>query len=478
METPGGPISKVCDLPERQPGHGTWSPDGGTIVFFGCGEGGCRLHEVAATGGTPRLLLKSEWGDEKRSVVAPRFLPARSGSSALLFNTGPKASVGVLDLGTKQARLLFDGGLATYSPTGHVVYQPSVFDGSTLWAQPFSLDTLSPTGERFPIAQNASVASVSNDGTLAYTEEIAFSANQLVWRDRTGKLIQAVGQTQEAILFPSLSPDGRSVAVEGEEQGARNIWKHDLERSIKTRLTAGKGRDGWPIWTSDGASITFYQTLMGSGEEIVSQPAEPGGRITTLSRFAPNEGYQTGVDWSGDGRRLVIARVLPPVEPGAPADLWYMERKPDGGFQEVQFTHTPFDEGAAKLSPDDRLLAYSADSSGQNEIYLQRFPEGGQTMQVSRDGGMQPRWSRDGKEIFFVNAGALYTVSVRRTPALALGVPEMLFSNPNLGKGGEMPGYDVSLDGRQFLLVEPVGEPKTVIRVVQNWFAEFEDQAK
>jgi Tol biopolymer transport system component len=137
---------------------------------------------------------------------------------------------------------------------------------------------------------------------------------------------------------------------------------------------------------------------------------------------------------------------------------------------------TSFSERAAKLSPDGRFVAYSSNESGQHEVYVRPFPEGGRKATVSSNGGKQPRWSRDGKELFYVEGSTLVAVSVSTDPSFSVGSVTRLFKHPRLTKSW-YPHYDVSADGRRFVIAEPVGGiPEPSIRVVENWYEEFRDR--
>ena len=171
-------------------------------------------------------------------------------------------------------------------------------------------------------------------------------------------------------------------------------------------------------------------------------------------------------------------------DPETWGDLWYLERNEDGSAWEPHpFLHTPFNERAAKFSPDGRYVAYVSGESGEWEVYVQPFPQGGRRSTVSSNGGTQPRWSRDGTELFYVEGSTLVAVSVSGGAAFSVGSARRLFEHPELrdGRGtASYPQYDVSSDGRQFVLRERVdlGEeaPKPSIRVVLNWFEEFRDR--
>ena len=184
-------------------------------------------------------------------------------------------------------------------------------------------------------------------------------------------------------------------------------------------------------------------------------------------------------DWSRDGKYLLYHLSGPEIG----YDLWHLERNEDGsGWEPHRFLQTPFGEFVPRFSPDGRYVAYVSNESGQFEVYVQPFPEGGRKVTLSNNGGRKVRWSRDGKELFYVEGQTLVAVSVSSGSSFSVGSATPLFGHPGLGLGAGLDSapYDVSADGQRFILAEPVGEGADArepsIRVVQNWFEEFRDR--
>ena len=380
----GGPAITLCPLPGSIWEGGAWSLDGDSIVFSS-GSSTPVLHEVPARGGEPKLLFEPEISEKGDANLQPHFLPLESGARSIVYEVGgyTDREIVVKNLETGEREVLAEGAFPRYSPSGHILYQTAPLSPG-LWALPFSLETLKPTGEAFPIAENAGDPSVAEDGTLVYVELLGGERQQLVWRDREGEKLEVIGQPQNAILYPALSPNGRQVAVHGIEDNNDEVWVHEVGRSLKRRLTFDAALDSRPIWSPSGKEITFRSARRGN-DDIYIRPAdgtgEPALLVGTPLSERPN-------DWSSDGKYLFYG--LNDEETGW--DLWYLKRKEDGsGFEPVPFLQTSFREEAAQFSPDGRFVAYVSNESGGNEVYVRPFPGGDGKWQVSGNQGTQPR---------------------------------------------------------------------------------------
>ena len=464
----GGPAITLCPLPGRIWEGGAWSFDGDSIVFSSGSPP--VLHEVPARGGEPQLLFEPETSGKGSANIQPHFLPVESGARSIVYNVGSYTDreIVVKNLETGAREVLAEGAFPRYSPSGHILYQTAAFSPG-LWALPFSLETLKPTGEAFSIAENSGDPSVAEDGTLVYVDLLGGGRQQLVWRNREGKKLGVIGQPQDLIRFPALSPDGRHVAVRGLEDNNEDVWVHEVGRSLKRRLTFDAAPDGRPIWSPSGKEIAFRSNRGEGYDKIYIRPADGTGEPALL---VDNPLDEIPNDWSPDGKYLLYS-----VNGEETAwDLWYLKRKEDGsGFEPVPFLQTSFSERAAKFSPDGRFVAYVSDESGRNEVYVRPFPGGDGKWQVSGNGGTQPRWGKDGKELFYVERDTLMAVAVATTPSFTSGAVTRLFQDAYL-LGLDAPRYDVSGDGRRFVLREPVAgteEKPPSIHIVENWFEEF-----
>jgi Tol biopolymer transport system component len=341
-----------------------------------------------------------------------------------------------------------------------------------LWALPFSLQSLSSSGDSFPIAEEGSFAGVAQDGTLAYEYDPDGDLSTLVWRDRAGELLERVGQPQGGMQAPALSPDGRMVAVTSLESGNQDIWIHDLTLVSKTRVTFEPTSDHSPSWSPDGRQI-LYRRLEGSKRSILSRAADGTGEITVLTE---SEASTFGIAWSRDGRYVVYYQYAPEAD----QDILYLEIDSQGRPSEPKtFLNSLAREEDPALSPDSRYLAYQSNASGRPEIYVRPFPAGTGQWQASFSGGTQPRWRSDGRELYYVASGALMAVPVLYEPGLRLGRPQKLFESSDLLPPAGMPLYDVSADGQRFLTIAALEGDATappVIRIVENWLEDLPDR--
>ena len=464
----GGPAATLCQMPNPSLAGCSWDPDGGSIVFS---AGGQALYKVPARGGSPTVLIEPEPGEG--FIMSPHFLPLDAASPGLLYAVGPLGEQRIVlqDLVTGEKDVLAKAGRAVFSPSGHILFRHA----GSLFALPFSVGSLTAKGEAFPLAKNVRTPSVSADGTLVYLERNTAAQQQLVWRDRDGRKLGEIGEPQENMATPALSPDGRFVAVSTAQStsalsGAADIWIYDVTHPRRTRLTLDPGFDFQPAWSGDGKEIAFSSTRNGSNDVFI-KPADGSGEAKTVLAtplLAQSE------HWSPDGRYITIEGGTTETN----ADLWYVRRKGDGTWSEpVIYLTAPRMQSGSQFSSDSRYLAYCSEESGRFEVYVQPFPEGDGRWQISHNGGQQPRWSKDGTELFYVEGDTLIAVKVTTAPSFSPGSAERLFSSPSLVEQWSYPAYDVSADGQRFVLIEPVGGPQpAAIRVVQNWYEEFRDR--
>ena len=465
ISSQGGAVATLCQMPAQLRLMGSWSEDGSTIVFSSGNPG--RIYEVSAMGGKPKLLIQPEESEKNRNFFAPVLLPTSNGQRALVFLIGERTAnqLVIQDLATGEREILSaEANRPAYCSSGHLLYTAK----GMLWALPFSADSLTSQGEAFPVRERPGFTSVSREGTLLH-QKGGVNAYRIVWRDREGNRLGDIGQPQPRMGYAALSPDQRHAAVRATEEGNSDIWIHDSLGATKTRLTTDPTDDYRPVWDPKGERIAFVSNR-DDNWDIFAQPVPGSGSAIPLVA-SPLHEFVT--DWSRDERFIIYFVVDPPNSD----DLWYLKRKDDdSGFEPIPFLQTPFAERDGKLSPDSRFLAYVSGESNRFEVYVQPFPEGGQRWLVSQNGGVNPLWRKDGREMFYVEGDTLMALPVTTNPTFSAGTPTPLFAHPSLTPQ-RSPTYDVSGDGQRFILMEPAGESEPVaIQVVQNWYEEFRDR--
>ncbi len=445
---------------------GAWSADG--VIMFAPGPLG-PLSRIPATGGS--AVAATKLAAKQVAQGFPVFLP--DGRHFLFLSVGAPETHGtyLAALGTTDVQRLTSAvSRSAYLPSGWLLWgQP----GGNLTVQRLDIARQTLMGDPMTIADGVVdyAFSVSATGLVAYRTGAGSVRRQLTWFDRTGKPRGALGDPDESLMYPSLSPDGQRAVVSRAVQGHENIWLLDGTRT--SRLTFDPTADLVPVWSPDGRSIAFASSRSGT-YDLYRQAVDGSG---TAALLVASPQIKVPSDWSRDGRFLLYYS----IDPQTQADLWVL---PMTGDQKPWiFLKTPFDEAYGQFSPDGRFVAYVSDESGRYEIYIRPFtppgearnPAGGQ-WQISTNGGIQPRWSADGRELYYLDpAGRLMAVSITVTGAtVAPGTPVPLFPTKILGGGGDnaadFPEYAVARDGR-FLINTVLDENRSTapIRLILNW---------
>jgi serine/threonine protein kinase len=472
----GGPPQVLCnlDLPASG-GLGAWSAEGVILVGPGPGFGGTAtpLFRVSAGGGEATPATELDASRQELGHSFPSFLPdGRHYLFLVLSPQGAAAYVGTLN--SKERHLL--PGIASgvrYSPTGYVLF----LRGSSLMAQRFDASRLALSGDVFPLAdlgagspQLTEPYSVSTNGTLLYRASPGGAAptSQLGWFDRTGKQLASVGPSGTYGTL-QLSPDGRYVAFE--RGNPPHIWVLDTQTGVTSRLTNHPAADAWPVWSPDGRAIVFGSSRAGP-LNLYERPFGVVGEdrllLKTSTRAIPT-------DWTHDGRYVVFDLVRPGT--ANLRDLWALPLPGNG--KPLRLTETPFTKFAPRVSPDSRWVAYLSSESGQTELYIESFPQPGTRRQLSTNGAFMPRWSRDGRELFYVAPDTtLMAVAIKTGgPVLEAGAPTPLFKLPIVASTLSVRrDYDVAPDGHLLINVtNPAGSgvrtDAAPITVLLNWSA-------
>ena len=360
-------------------------------------------------------------------------------------------------------------GSAQYVPG----YLLSVRDAN-LMAAPFDLGRLAVTGQSIRVAGDVNfdystwhgVFSASQNGVLAYQAARESAGGQLAWMDMAGRVLATIGERSEAYAL-RLSPDNRRASVVLGDPN-NDIWIYELDRGVRARLTTDAQVIMSPVWSRDSSQILFVaaESIQKKDVEYLMStlPANGAGQRKELFR-SPVRIEPT--DWSPDGRHVLIDR----GSIGA-TDIWVLPlAEPDKAFPIVQ---SQVLDGNGQFSPDGRWVAYMSQQSGRLEVYVTSFPGGGARWQISANSGTQPRWSADGRTLYFVSvAGQMMAASVDGTGAQFVVKDVQPLFSVNLFVGPRIScGYDVTSDGKRFL-INSAGQAETPRMVlVSNWAVE------
>jgi Tol biopolymer transport system component len=291
----------------------------------------------------------------------------------------------------------------------------------------------------------------------------------LTWLDRSGKSLGTIGapdSNSNILNDVELSPDGKRIAVDRTVDGNSDIWLIDAVRGVPTQLTFDAAANRNPVWSPDGNKVLFRSNRTSGGALYWKLSSGAG---TDESLLASNPGNPT--DWSSDGRFLLFYAADPQT---GDQGLWVLPMS--GDKKPFPFVKSPFQKRAGQFSPDGKWIMYESDESGRSEIYVQPFPGPGGKFLISSNGGVQPRWNKNGKEIFYVSLDSKITsVRVESSPdgqSLKHETPMALFPVyiPGLLTGAGRSQYAVSSDGQRFLVnLELNGGVTSPITLIYNW---------
>jgi serine/threonine-protein kinase len=278
--------------------------------------------------------------------------------------------------------------------------------------------------------------------------------SRLVWVSRQGSE-QFLNDVPRAYKNPRVAADGNRVAVQTDD-----LWIQDVARASFTRLTSNDTSSAaFPIWSSDGRQVV-YRTASG----IAIRAADGSGQRQAV---AGTTEWDYPAAMTADGETLIFLRASQETS----FDILATSLKDPRSVRTI--LKTPAYEGGAKLSPDEHWLVYVSNDSGRNEIYLRPYPGPDRRWPVSTDGGTQPLWNPNGKEIFYRSANKMMAVDVKTTPDVVLSTPRLLFEGRYaFGAGITIANYDVSNDGQRFIMVKDDASAAR-LNVVLNWTEEL-----
>jgi serine/threonine-protein kinase len=465
----GGSVEPIANV--NDPRGFAWdTPD---VITFSP-EAVSGIFEVAPQAGAVPKPITTPVANRERTHRWPQRLPG----GATIFTVGSLSSPDNYDDATIEAvsptgerQVLVKGAsMARYVPPGALVFVRA----SRLFAVAFDPHTLAVTGTPVPLGTLVAGDSTTGAssfayaaGAFAYVPGVSEAAqHRLAWMDRTGRT-EAVDLHPGMYFDVALAPDGMRAAVEAVGSGGTDIWVYDFDRKTDTRLTFG-GSHRTPVWSRDGAFV-YYDALAadGSSNDIRRKRAD-GSRdeelITTLKKNTflrdIDSGGQLLIDYNSAGR-------------GSTSDIATLSPGPDAA--PVPVIATPFDDWVAKWSPDHRWIAYQSNESSRMEVYVREASGQGGRWQISTAGGEEPRWSADGRELYYRNDTQMMAVSIEPGPAFRSGQPRLLFDGLYNLRSESNITYDVDSKRGRFLAIRLAEDasPATAIRVALDWSSEL-----
>ena len=486
--TGGAPVT-ICKAEDAALGA-TW--EGDRILFSQPGKG---ILQVSANGGDAEVLVASQ---ESEVMDAPQLL---DGGTAVLFtvaagrstNRWDGAQVAVQSVGSHERKVVWRGASAAYLPSGHLLYAV----GNVLLAVPFDLKRREVRGAPVPVVEGvlrsvgpigvAPTFAVSHNGSLIYVpggvSTAALNTLALVGRDGS---VHPLGLPPQPYHHPRISPDGHNLVFETDDGKEGIIWVYGLSGGGPPRQLTFGGRNRSPIWTPDGRRVTFASDRDGT-TSLFWQAADGSGIAERLLKGEATAPWRPEA-WAPDGKTLAF------VPDSGVADIWTLtlgsESKPK------KLVESPANERYTEFSRDGRWFAYSSSEARAVgslgfEIFVQPFPPTGAKYRLTTTGGRSALWSPDGKELFYADSsvdspigeGHLVAVEIRTQPTFSFGKPTPLPVGVGVQFGGKGRQYDITSDGKQFVVVmdastsaTPGGTrrpPLSQINVVLNWSEEL-----
>jgi eukaryotic-like serine/threonine-protein kinase len=309
---------------------------------------------------------------------------------------------------------------------------------------------------------------LSNSGTLLY--ETGGSSSELVWVSRTGVVEPIDPSWAHVFSHPTLSPDGRRLAVTIREETSMHVWVKQLDRGPSLQLSVDGDLNGYPSWTADGTAVTYFSNRAGPSFDLYTKRADGSTQaVVELDR----ESALAESAWAPDGSWLVFR-----TDRGEAGQGNVFARPRGGSDEPIPLLDAPFAELSPTLSPDGRWLAYTSNETGREEVYVVPFPDAGTAKWViSTGGGSEPVWARRGGELFYRNGrGEMVSVRVETSPTFAAVERTVLFSASRFRSDLNHPQYDVSPDAERFLMIQPAAGDASLVLVV-NFLEELRERS-
>jgi dipeptidyl aminopeptidase/acylaminoacyl peptidase len=481
----GGEPTRVAELPPVSLGA-TWMSDGSIAVARTNTNG---LYRVSSAGGAFERFVPLDEARGEHALLWPQELPGGRGLLVTIvrgedFQDLPSAEAAVVELPSgKRSVLIERSTFARFVPPRWLVF----VRGGAVFAVRLDLRSLrvegAPVAVKEPISIGGSVGTasfdVTRDGTLIFVSgpRIGERVSSVVLLDRAGRetvLPLAPGEYDD----PAFSPDDRRIVLQKTVGMSSKLHVFDRERGVLSPLATEPGRFFSPVWSPDGREIAFSH-LMSEDPRAAVRAADGSGAIRPLPTTGENAEFPNAI--SPDGRYLLYTVSYDTDRGGTrrrgTADVWIVPL--DRSSPARPWFESPAREGSAAISPDGGWVAYVSDETGRNEVYVRSFPDAGAKLKISQDGGIEPIWTRGGREIVFRDRQRFLAVEFRVGAAPAAGTPRVLFSTPLATGGGrndEPRAYDVTRGGDEFVAIrnEPAVNAEFRLGVVTHWTAGLE----
>ena len=455
----GGAPFTICSLPATLRG-GSWSDD--DFIYFAVSGG--PIQRVLAAGGTPEPVTQLR--ADERNHRWPQVLP---GGKAILYtawmDTGfDTAIIYAESLATHERQIVARGGSdGRYVASGHVIYTRP----EGLLAVPFDLKTLRATGSARPVVERVATNTstglgrfgVSTNGLLVYEPGAGAMADAtLVWVDRKGAET-AVRPDRARYQSVRLSPDGKLIAMGiADANGSEQVWVLDPAHGTPPAKRTFEGTSSLPVWTPDGARLTYMSARADGTSNVYWRAADGSGTEERLTTDKSRTQWPNS--WSGDGKVLTLEEVG--------GGLAYLTMDPKAARHPL--LESGWNKDTPRITWDGKWLAYASAENGALEIVVQPFPALDAKYLVSTGGGTAPRWSRDGRQLFYwAPPGKIMAVSVTTTPSFSWSKPTMVF------EGAYDSDFDVTADGNRFLMIKGSEQNRgaTDFNAIVNWFQDL-----
>jgi len=465
-----GPVTSVIKVRDAR---GTSWLNEDTLIYAPDPAG--PLYQLSANGGgEPRQISKLDTTKNERTHRWPQVLPD---GKSVIFTVGlldspdsyEHANIEAVILATGERRVVLQGAnMARYVSTGHLIFAR----GGSLFAVAFDPDSLTTRGTPQSIVQNvasdqttgAAHFSIAGDGTLAYVRGGGVvNFRRVVWADRSGNF-QPVNIPTGQYNDISVAPDGSAFALIAGSSGSGDVWVYDFARATFTRFTFTT-RNASPIWSADSKTIFYSQVdETGTSTTIMRKPADASREAEPVVSIK-DTAYIKAIRL--DGASAIFDFQLNANS----ADV--LECALTQGAKPTPIVATPFNSYASALSPDGRWLAYQSSDNGGPQIYVRDLSSAGGLQQVSAEGGEEPRWSHDGRELFFRNNDIFMSAQVETSPSFKSGTPHRLFNGIYNLRSASGVSYAVDPKGGRFLMIRTAEDTTAQVEVVVNWFDEL-----